>query len=157
MTIRNGKRSRHSRGFRRLLKIATSMLLMAIAVAWLAALAYPIAIKLGFTESAASKLPNFGLLAGAALGLAACLAESVKQFLVLLSLIFATASVFWFFALVLESLLIHIGGVAELKLYWLPPAAFCFGFLLAAFAASVEVYEKIGAFIRRRRKSAMRH
>ena len=101
------------------------MLLMAIAVAWLAALAYPVAIKLGFTESAASKLPNFGLLAGAALGLAACLAESVKQFLVFLSLIFATASVFWFFALVLESLLIHIGGVAERKLYWLPPAAFC--------------------------------
>ncbi len=133
------------------------MILMAIAVAWVAALAYPIAIKLGLRESVASKLPNIGLVAGAALGLAACLAQSVKQFLVFLSLIFATASVFWFFALLLESLLINIGGVHERKVKWLPPAAFCFGFLLAAFAASVEVYEKIGAFILRRQSSVMPH
>ncbi len=47
-----------------------SMLLGAIAVAWIAALAYPVAIKLGLTESAASRLPNHGLVVGAILGLA---------------------------------------------------------------------------------------
>ena len=117
--------------------------MMAIVVAWIAALAFPIAIKVGLKESTAARLPNFGLFAGAVLGLAMSLASSIKHFLGSLLLIFVTASVFWFFAVLLEGIVIAM-GVPEDIAEWLSPAAFCFGLLLCAFALSVEVYEKIG-------------
>jgi len=124
---------------------------MAIGVAWLSALAFPIATRLGLTESAASRLPNFGLLAGAALGLAMCLAQSVKQTLYFLWLVFVTGCVFWFFALILEDLLVNIANIPERNLEWLPWAAFGFGLLVASVAVFAEVYERVNAFLGRNR------
>jgi hypothetical protein len=138
-------------GFRRLLKIVLWMVLMAIVVAWIAALAYPAAIKLGLEESTAARLPNFGLVVGAALGLAICLSRSLKHFLTSLFLIFVVAAVFWFFGVKLEGVLIAM-GVPEHIAVWLSPAAFCFGLLLAGFAFSVEFYENFVDFSSWKRK-----
>jgi hypothetical protein len=140
-------------GFRRLLKIALSMILGAIAVAWIAALAYPLAIKVGLTESAASRLPNYGLVAGAALGLATRLAESLRHFLYALFLMFICASVFWFYAVEVEAVVVAMGVPARIA-EWLSPAAFCFGLLLVAFAFSVEPYEKFTARLQKRKDRA---
>ncbi len=112
---------------------------MAIGVAWLSALAFPIAVKLGLTESGASKLPNFGFFAGAALGLAMCVAQSVKQALYYLWLLFITGFVFWFFALVLEGLLVNVVNIQERYLAWLPWAGFGLGFLVAGVGVFAEV------------------
>ena len=140
-------------GFRRLLKIVLSMVLGAIAVAWIAALAYPLAIKLGLTESAASRLPNYGLVAGAVLGLAIQLAESLRHFLYALSMMFICAGVFWFYGVEVEAVVIAM-GMPEQIAEWLSPVAFCFGLLLVAFALSVGPYERFIARLHKRKDQA---
>jgi hypothetical protein len=70
--------------------------------------------------------------------------------------IFLLASVFWFFAVLIEGLLVAF-GLSEDIAAWLSPAAFCVGLILGAFAMSIEVYEKFGRFIGRNRKNHVGH
>ena len=137
---------------RRTLKIAGWMILMAIAGAWVMALAYPLAIKAGLTESTASRLPNFGLCVGGAIGLVIATVRMVKYVLTKAALVLVAAGVFWFFGLEGESLLVAF-GMSEHAADWLPFTAFWFGLLLCGFALSVDFYEKMAALRRRRIRS----
>ncbi len=136
------------RGFRSLVRTAAWMLFMAIAGAWLCALAYPLETRYGLSELAAARLPYFGLAAGAILGLARCVEPAVRRSLFYLGTVLASGFSFWFLALESESVLVNLLHIPESRLDWLPWAAGIFGILLAGFALSTEVYSR---FARHRR------
>jgi hypothetical protein len=119
------------------------MLLAGVATAWIAALAFPLATRLGVPPSTAAKLPNAGFFVGMALGLCIGLSRSIKQIVAALLGSVLLGSVLWFFAVLLQSLLIAM-GVPDGYVGWISGAAFWCGLLLGLIPVIAISYDKLG-------------
>ena len=107
------------------------MLLMGVVCAALTIYAYPLEIKLGLSETTATRLPNYGFFVGLALGLAIRLVRSVKDIFASLLAMVVLGGVFWFIGVVFEGILVAFGlspGIAS----WISRIGLVLGVLLGS-------------------------
>ena len=107
------------------------MLLMGVVCALVTIYAYSWEIKLGLSETAASKLPNYGFLVGLFLGLAIGLVRSIKDIFASLLAMLVLGGVFWFIGVVLEGILVAFGLSPDIA-SWISRVGFVLGVLLGS-------------------------
>lgn len=124
------------------------MLLMMVLCVWVAALAYPLAIKAGIPPGTASRLPNYAIFLGLLLGLGIGVSKSMKHVFGLFGAMVAMCFVFWFWGVVLEGFL-NAMNVPRRIIVWVSPIAFGIAVLLCLFTVYIVASEKLGAFLSR--------
>src|ERR1051325_6963841 len=102
------------------------MLGMAVACGWVAALAYPVAIKLHVPPTVASRLPNYAFVVGLALGLGIGLSRSMKEIFTAVLAMAILGGMFWLTGLFIEGLLIGFGLPPEF-VSWVSPTGCVLG------------------------------
>ena len=135
-------------GIARAWKTILYMLLMGVISAWVAALSYSFAIKLGLSPAVAARVPNYAFFVGLALGLGIALAPAIKDFFACLLVMVVLGSVFWFFGVVLEALFVAFGLSPEIA-SWISRIAFWSGVLIGSVTLYAFGYDVLQSLLRR--------
>jgi hypothetical protein len=143
-----------TRATRRVSKIVFYMLLLGI-VCWAVAIySFSIAVRLGLSEQASTRLPIYGIFLGLALGLAIGLVRSIKDIFKSLAAMLVLGAVFWFIGVVVEAVLVAFGLSPEIA-SWISRVTFGIGVLLGSvtlFAAGQDIVNRFFTAASGRRK-----
>jgi hypothetical protein len=107
------------------------MLSMGVVCVLVAIYSYSLEIKLGLSETTASKLPNYAFFVGLALGLGIALVRSLKDIFASLLAMLVLGGVFWFIGVELEAWLVAFGLSADIA-PWISRIGFAIGVLLGS-------------------------
>ena len=138
---------------RRVWKTILYMLLMGVVCAAVAIYAYSLEIKLGLSQVAASRLPNYAFFVGLTLGLGIGLVRSIKDIFASLLVMLVLGGLFWFIGVVLEGLLVAFGLSPDIA-SWISRAGFAFGVLLGSVTLFAVGQDMLNRLFRRSRASA---
>ena len=130
------------------IKTAAVMLLAGIVCAWAVNLAWPVWLKIGFSESTVARLPEFAFFAGLAIGLGTRYSKSVGDIVASVVAPFVFGAVLWSVG-VLIGVLLLIVEVPTSVADWVPRLGFGIGALFGAVLAAAVAREQFQSVLAR--------
>jgi hypothetical protein len=131
------------------LEIGLRMLGVGVALGWAAVYLIPLAVRIGFSEENANRLPFVAFIAGLCWGLASAISKTAKGLLMFAVAVPLTGAVFWFFGVLLAGLLVGL-GVSSDKADYVPVIGFCLGAALVVLPGLLIGSEAAQSFFARR-------